>query len=944
MKPVDKLRAIATAIALIAASTTVNGQVILGSISGTITDGTGAALPGVTITVTSPALQVPQLVRLSAPTGEYQLTELPAGVYQVTYELAGFSKLVREGIRLTTAFNARVDVTLPLASLAETVTVVTGSPLVDVVSTRGGTVISQEVLKSTPNTGTMQDLFLISGGVRSNYAPMNGARGVRSIMTVVTTWTYGQPLSYLVDQSLDGVITYPNQLPDLSSSEEAQVRTYGNTAEVQAPGQATLFVIKSGGDRFRGRFTDSYQNEAWQANNVDAALRAQGISVNKMKYQNDASVDLGGRLIRSKLWFFGSYHDQRNESFLPGFSKEPGADGVFGTIDDIPASNVVSEPVPTIKLSYQATQHHKFIGLYTQNTVIESAYAQTPYRFTPFESTHDYNQPYPTYKVEWQGTLANRLFVSALGSKHSISAYRYPQPCCAQMVSTFDQVTQQLTGSVWSALRGWRRSTRYQQSARMNYYAPGSHEIAGGLTLLPARFRAVQPIEPSGDYRLVFNNGVPAQFWTRNTPVDGLAYQNDYSAYVADVWRPARRLTVNMGLRYDRNTASVPAQVKQAGPWPFARTGSLAKVDVLDVTAFAPRVGVAFDLFGDGKTALKATYGSYNHGHIYGWVGNFNPNYAAETRYRWTDPTGCKCYVPGTINLDPNGPDVLSVSGATNTNPNPDLKLTRTHEVSTSIEREMRGNVSVRALYLYKRELGTETSINTLRPYSVWNVQVTRPDPGPDGIVSTTDDGRLFTFYDYDAAYRGSRFVATTYVNATDRAQFWHNVELQLQKRQANDWFATTSILLTKNHRWLAPYVETPNDLDFRLDDTWTWQYRAAAGVTLPRGIQVSTITQVDIGPYGQRTVVFSSPTSGTLTLPVEPYGASQGPMRTIVNLRGLKNFEIGLGRFGVQADVFNLFNTNVSWVQSWVSGSRFGAGSEFADPRVLRLGVTYEF
>ena len=223
-------------------------------------------------------------------------------------------------------------------------------------------------------------------------------------------------------------------------------------------------------------------------------------------------------------------------------------------------------------------------------------------------------------------------------------------------------------------------------------------------------------------------------------------------------------------------------------------------------------------------------------------------------------------------------------------------------------------------------------------------MRVTRPDPGPDGIVGTADDGGLFTFYDYDPTYRGSQFVATTYVNATDRDQYWHNVELQLQKRQADNWFATTSVLLTKNHRWLAPYVETPNDVDFRLDDNWTWQYRAAAGVTLPKGIQVSTITQVDIGPYGQRTVVFSSPTSGTLTLPVEPYGASQGPTRTIVNLRGLKNFEIGSGRFGVQADVFNLFNTNVSWVQSWVSGSRFGAGSEFADPRVLRLGVTYEF
>src|SRR4051812_41878279 len=191
-----RARRLCWALVFVGVTATVNAQVILGSIAGTVTDQGGLALPGVTVSVESPALQVPQLVRLSEADGEYRITDLPPGIYKVIYELTGFATVVRGDIRITGGFNARINVTLPLATFEQNITVNAQSPLVDVVSTRGGTTVAKEVLTATPNTGTMQDLFVISGGVRSNYAPMNGVRGVQSIMTVVTTFTYGQPLSY----------------------------------------------------------------------------------------------------------------------------------------------------------------------------------------------------------------------------------------------------------------------------------------------------------------------------------------------------------------------------------------------------------------------------------------------------------------------------------------------------------------------------------------------------------------------------------------------------------------------------------------------------------------------------------------------------------------------------------------------------------------------------
>jgi hypothetical protein len=911
----------------------------LGSISGTVTDETGAALPGVTITMTSPALQVPQLLKTSGAEGEYQFTDLPPGLYRVTYELSGFGTLVREQIRLTTGFAARLDVSLKLASVAETVTVIGASPLVDVTNTRGGTTVSQELLRATPNSGTMQDAFLISGGVKSTTSPLNGEGGLRAIGTVYTTFTYGQSVTGIPQQTLDGVMTYSNQFPDLSSVEEVDVKTYGNTAEVGPPGFNTVLIVKSGGNQFHGRIKEAYQGKAFQSSNVDDRLRAQGISTGrKLGYLSDFSGDLGGRLIRDKLWFYGAYHDQRSDQYLAGFNLRPGPSGQWDALDAVPAVDKLVEPVPTIKFSYQATKDHRVVGMFSQNTIIESASGAA--RFVPFQSTIDYSQPFPTAKAEWQGTFGSKLVVSTIAGWHYIGAYRNPQPCCASLISTFDLITQQQTGSVWNSLRGWRRSTRYQQSGLLNYYPGGSffgsHQISTGYYLLPEKFRVFLPVAASGDYRLVYNNGVPAQLWTRNTPVNGTSWQNWYSVFVSDSWRATRRLTMNLGLRLDRLTANIPAQVKEQGPWPFGRTGPLPEVHVGNWTALAPRLGAAFDLFGNGKTVVKATYGSFNHNYEYGWIGQFNPNYTAETRYRWTDPTRCNCYVPGTINLDPNGADVLSVTGSTNTIVNANLKLTHTHEVTSTIERELPHAVSVRALYVYKREVGTKATFNTARPLSAWNQQIVSRDPGPDG--------KLITFYDFDPAFRGSRFVVNTLVNASDRISHWHNLEFTLQKRQSGRWFALTSLLLTKNHRWLTSVVQSPNDEIFPLDKSWVWSYRMSAGYLLPYDIMLSTITQADNGVQGQRTVVFTAPTSGTISVPVEPF-ATKGPVRKVINLRGSRDLTLGAGRkLGLELDVFNVFNTNVPWAQNFVSGSRYGFFTEYASPRVLRLGATFEF
>lgn len=278
---------------LFAFSATAMGQQVLrGSIAGAVKDETGAALPGVSVTVTGPALQVPQILRVSDARGEYQIPDLPAGTYRVAYELTGFATLVREGIVLTTGFAARVDAVMTVATLAETVTVSGETPLVDLSSTRGGTTVSKDLIAAVPGDQNYQDILLIAGGMQANIPPLTGQirAGQGGFSGVRTYGGLGGA------NSIEGVRMNPNEIPDFTAFEEVDVKTFGNTADIDTPRVAIQLVVKSGGNQFHGRYKEIAQHQRFQSGNIDDTLRAQGISTgDAIRYYNDLGGDLGGR-------------------------------------------------------------------------------------------------------------------------------------------------------------------------------------------------------------------------------------------------------------------------------------------------------------------------------------------------------------------------------------------------------------------------------------------------------------------------------------------------------------------------------------------------------------------------------------------------------------------------------------------------------------------------
>ena len=928
-----------------------------GSIAGTVTDESSAVLPGVTVTATSPALQVKQLEAVTDASGHYLFPDLPAGIYTLRYELAGFQTLLREELQLSVGFAARVDAKLTLGAVAETLTVRGASPIVDLTTTRGGQTLSSDLVnKEIPITHTYADIVRMTPGMRVSTTPNIGVLGNAALTSFSAYGQGGQ------DQvMIDGVESPSNTFPDFSSAQELDVKTFGNSADVASPGVVFNMVMKSGGNEFRGRVSEEFMVDNFQSNNLDDELRAQGLGTgDAIQYYNDVNGELGGRLVRDKLWFFGAIRDRRNKRSVSGFALAAGADQVYGTGDEPPFLPAASTTNSTIKLSYQPTRAYQVVGFYTYERTVDHGVLGTKgaARFVPYEASSTLYYNPRNWKVQFRMTPSSKLIVDAQVGRSVYMADYKDKAGFDTVTARWDRETQIFTGGSITLNGNYaetkRPRNRVQSSGSASFvpesFLGGRHLFKAGYRLWLQDTETQEPNHAAGNYQLTYDvvNGVhhqPVEIQVFNFPVTPINNMNSMSLYITDSWQLGQRLTFNLGTRFDRSKAFLPEQTKEAGQ--FAPGGTFAAKDVNDWNQWAPRAAVAYDVTGAGKTVIKATYGWYNHDLPEAFAEAYNPNTAGVATYRWRDPNRNDDYDPGEVNLDTNGPDFISISAAANNIINPDLKQPHTHEITASIERELIPNMSGRVLYVYRRVVDDYQDVNTLRPYDVFTNQIPRVDPGPDGVQGNADDGGTVIVYDYPAAYRGSAFVGNKRTNRPgNREDRYQTIEFTLNKRSSQRYSLLTSFMATKNHRWLNGIPNSPNDEYFPLDTTWAWGYKASGSYRFPKDIQFGALLDLQNGAYGQRTYTFRGiPSASTVTLRLEPYGSQQGSMRSLVNLRLSKTLRFGGGRnLQIDADALNAFNSNTAWVKTYVSGPTYGYVTQIVSPRILRLGVAYEF
>ena len=913
-----------------------------GTIFGQVADASGAVLPGVTVTVTSPALQVQQMVAVTDTRGEYRVTPLPLGTYTVEYALPGFQTQRREGIRLTAGFVARLDVALAIGDVAETITVSGASPVVDVKTTTAGTQMTREVLEVIPTSrNSHNSLLTLAAGTRPQVdtgQSLSQEAVMKAFGRTGDSWITidGLPVSPTSDNTVQTSFNY-------GALEEAAVQTLGTNADAPTSGIQLNIISKSGSNDFHGEL---FAGQTWDwlqsSGNLDDALKAQGLQDGSgFSKRWDRSGDLGGRLVRDKLWFYTGGRRRVEHLGILGAFFPDGSQSLFRH-DQRYWNN---------KGTYQLTSSQQIIGSFhwrehrRNDGPLSRFAAPDTIRKTTFKT----KQP----QVTWQWVMGSKVLSVQGGNQRA----RTPvPPLMTDHAAWVDDVTG-FSGGLEDRAGRYVVQDRFSYRGTLNWYKPdwsGNHDFKiGALYTRANQFQGlVDNGLPVGNYSLRYRSGVPSEIRIGNNPIDPQSYLGYLGVYVQDGWAVNRRLTLNLGIRYANDRAWLPDQCRVAAPREFAGVFPAqcwSRKALKSWNPATPRLHAAYDLLGDAKTVIKGGWGRYYRMHDQTELDIVNPNARKEARYRWRDLNNNQYFDAGETNLDLNGPDFVSITDLRGPVDNPDLKPEGSDEFGVSLERELIANFAMRVTGLYVREFNAVRNVNPLRPYEAYNIPITRPDAGPDNRLGTADDpGTSITYYDYPASLRGAAFESAMFINHAGSNANFRSFELALNKRLSNRWQMLSSYSVTKQD---VPVVRrtafNPNAEIFAANNTWEWVFRATASYELPGSIVVSSNTMVQSGFPWARTV---SATGGTqipsIVLFVEPMGAQQTPVQTLVALAVQKRFHLRAGhRLTVGTQFLNLLNANfdVALPQSR-GGPSFGYATTIVPPRLGDVTLQYSF
>jgi len=637
------------------------------SITGVVRDASGGVLPGVTVEAASPALIEGVRSAVTDAQGIYKVVDLRPGLYTVTFTLTGFRTLKREGLNLPAEFAATLNAELAVGALEETVTVSGEAPVVDVKSSRAQTQFEKATIDALPGAGRLTILSDIVPGATLTQEFNRGVGGT-SDRTQTRYSVHGGPeaqpyvdgMNQQLPNSTQGVFVY-NQL----NIQEVVVETSGVGADRDSGGMQINMIPKDGGNQFSGIATVAYSGPRLAAKNITPELIARHIDPNRvgsLKKFRDTGEGFGGPIKRDRLWVFTAAREGVTQQF---------ADGVYWNKAQQPQSYLydpdLSRPAATndyqkdysVRVTWQASQKDRIAASSSFQSNCNCVFnLLTGGRTTP-EAAGEHHY-YPNYNpaLSWTRTASSRILIEA-----GVSAQNLDQnDTRAGNLSGTDKgseqnlrVTDQGLNLSYGAPTATRSVPRRQYQERLAVsYITGSHSVKVGTNI-----RRTSQGSATGDaqnkylnslsisYR--FNNGVPNQLTLYDAPWAFRETLWDIAFYAQDQWSLTQRLTLNLGARFNDIDASTPEQVLAAGFFvPERRLPAMKHIP--HYQNLNPRLGFAYDLFGNGRTALKGSLGQYPE-IIKVATGNPANNLSRTANRTWNDAN--RNYVPDCDLLNP---------------------------------------------------------------------------------------------------------------------------------------------------------------------------------------------------------------------------------------------------------------------------------------------------
>lgn len=732
-----------------------------GTITGVVRDPLGAVLPGVTVEASSPALIERVRTVVTDGTGQYRIIDLRPGSYVVTFSLSGFNTFRREGVELSGSFTATVNAVLQVGSVEQTVTVTAETAIVDVQSTTQQRVIGHDVADAVPSSRMPSALGALIPGMVTAISAANftglGSQEVGGAGGDTTTNLSihgGQNTDFRMN--LNGLSTgWANETfesgytPNMSATQEVTIDAAAVSAESAEGGVRLNIIPRDGGNTFNGTMFASYASEKFAASNLDADLVSRGFTnPNTIKVNGDVNPGFGGPFKRDRLWFYGSARYLRAAAYVGGMAPDATAKDVsvfrFNRDPNARIANDATWKDAQMRVTWAATSVHKLAMSWSQQTSCKCPSLMNATTAREAGGDNRWGHPQRIITGDWTAPVTSRLLLEA-GILYQLNKWGwFPYDDLSPLAIP---LTEQSTGINFKARSsGYRKN--YNDTFRYRVagsYVTGAHAFKVGFTNSTGSTDYENWVLNPISYRL--NNGIPNQITLRARPYHDLwELDADVGLFAQDRWT-VKRLTVSGGLRFDYKKSHFPEQhLGPSLPLLPSRNITISKTDQLAWKDLTPKMGAAYDLFGNAKTALKVTLNKYLSGRQVDGLGNPVAGLALQTTRNWTD--GNSNFVPDCDLTNPavNGecqamanPNFGKAVGATVYDP----KTLRgwgvreyNWEFTTSVQHEIAPRVSVDVGF-FRRWYG--------------NLGLGTPTGNSGGVNFITTDDRALTPADFDS-------------------------------------------------------------------------------------------------------------------------------------------------------------------------------------------------